>query len=67
MRLEQLVGSAAHATVMRSNFGIKLFYLKIGACIDTKIWFKKKGPRGLNSSKEGRDIQQGSADQVAIK
>jgi hypothetical protein len=29
MGSEQMVGSASHATFMRSNFGIKLFYPKI--------------------------------------
>ena len=68
MGSEQMIGSAAHAMILKSNFGIKSFYPKIGgARVDTKIWFKKKGPQSLNPSKESQNIKQGSANRVAIR
>ena len=44
VRLEQMVRNAVHATVMRSNFGIKSFYRKIGGY----VLIPKFGSRGKN-------------------
>jgi len=43
MGSEQMVGSAAHATIMRSSFGIKSFYPKIrGHVLTPKFGSRRK-------------------------
>jgi len=45
MESEQVVGYEAHATVMRSNFGIKLFYPKNwGHVLTPKFGSRRKDP-----------------------
>ena len=46
VRLEQMVRNAVHATVMRSNFGIKSFYPKIGGHVSTlEFGSRRKDPK----------------------
>ena len=61
-----MVGSAAHAMVMRSNFGIKSFYPKIrGHVLTPKFGSREGGHKVGDLSKESRNIQQDRLTKLA--